>query len=347
MTIRIGIWIGLALVGGLACGEPLEKSAGPEGALEEPSSGPLRVWVVNHPLEYLAGRVGGAAVEVVFPTPPDIDPATWSPEPEVILAYQQADLIALNGAGYASWVDRASLPKSRLIDTSAGLRDRLLPIESNVIHSHGPTGEHSHGELASTLWLDPSLAAGQARALEDAFGRFRPGQREHFRRNRERLLADLAALDVQLEHAAELLGGRPILYSHPVYQYLQERYSLNGRALHWEPDAAPDETMWRELEDELVHHPARLMLWEGEPLDEVKRRLASLGVESVLFDPAGGRRGDGSWLETMHANAERLAGAAGHPKVPLSMQFSMASQDLAAESEEKPGFPVAGGSFHR
>ena len=307
------MWVGFALVGVLACGEAADESTRPIPAIQpagEPASGPLRVWVVNHPLEFLAGRVGGEAVEVVFPAPPDVDPAIWSPEPEVILAYQQADLIVLNGAGYARWIDRVTLPKSKLIDTSAGLRDRLLPIESNVTHSHGPTGEHSHGELASTLWLDPSMAAEQARALEEAFGRARPEERELFRRNQERLAADLAALDARLEHAADLLGGRPILYSHPVYQYLQRRYSLNGRALHWEPDEAPGEAMWSELEVVLASHPARLMLWEGEPLEEVKRRLASLGIESVVFDPAGNGRGDGSWLETMRSNAERLERAA-------------------------------------
>jgi len=310
---RIGIWLGIALIGVLACGEAADENAGPTPTIRtagETASGPLRVWVVNHPLEYLAGRVGGEAVEVVFPAPPDIDPATWSPEPEVILAYQKADLIALNGAGYASWVDRVTLPKSKLIDTSAGSGDRFLSVESNVIHSHGPAGEHSHGELASTLWLDPGLAAEQARALEEAFGRVRPEQRELFRQNQKRLATDLAALDVRIERAADLLGGRPILYSHPVYQYLQSRYRLNGRALHWEPDEVPNETMWRELEEVLESHPARLMLWEGEPLEEVKRRLASLGIESVLFDPAGSRSAVGSWLETMQSNAERLEGAA-------------------------------------
>jgi zinc transport system substrate-binding protein len=307
------MWIGFALVGALACGEAADESARPPQTLASsgaPVSGRLRVWVVNHPLEYLAGRVGGEAVEVAFPAPPDVDPATWSPSPEVILDYQKADLIVLNGAGYARWVDRVTLPKSKLVDTSGGFRDRLLPIESSVTHSHGPTGEHTHGELASTFWLDPSLATDQARALEGAFGRARPEQREHFRGNQERLAAELAALDARLEHAAGLLGGRPILYSHPVYQYLQGRYSLNGRALHWEPDEAPSEAMWRELEEVLASHPARLMLWEGEPSEEVKRRLASLGIESVLFDPAGNGRGDDGWLATMQSNAERLEGVA-------------------------------------
>jgi zinc transport system substrate-binding protein len=310
LKFRVAIGFGVGLLGALACGDTTPGSGGAQYGHASSASGPLQVWVVNHPLEYLASRVGGDSIDVVFPAPPDVDPASWSPDPEVILGYQRADLIALNGAGYARWVDRVTLPKSKLVDTSGGFRDRLLPIESSVTHSHGPTGEHTHGELASTFWLDPSLATDQARALEGAFGRARPEQREHFRGNQERLAAELAALDARLEHAAGLLGGRPILYSHPVYQYLQGRYSLNGRALHWEPDEAPSEAMWRELEEVLASHPARLMLWEGEPSEEVKRRLASLGIESVLFDPAGNGRGDDGWLATMQSNAERLEGVA-------------------------------------
>ena len=86
-------------------------------------AGPLTVYTVNYPLRYFAERIGGEAVRVSFPAPPDVDPAYWSPPPEVIAAYQQADLVLVNGAGYAGWLDRATLRRSRVIDTSAGVRE--------------------------------------------------------------------------------------------------------------------------------------------------------------------------------------------------------------------------------
>jgi zinc transport system substrate-binding protein len=75
---------------------------------EKPTD-PLVVYTVNYPLAYFAERIGGDAVEVTCPAPPDEDPAFWSPAAETIAAYQGADLILLNGAGYAKWVKRATL----------------------------------------------------------------------------------------------------------------------------------------------------------------------------------------------------------------------------------------------
>ena len=61
----------------------------------------LTACVVNYPLQYFAERIGGEHINVVFPAPADVDPAYWMPDTPTITAYQQADLILLNGARYA------------------------------------------------------------------------------------------------------------------------------------------------------------------------------------------------------------------------------------------------------
>ncbi len=177
--------------GGRAAGRG-PASANPEKA------GRLSVYVVNYPLQYFAERIGGETSTVVFPAPADEDPAYWSPDPDVIAAYQGADLILLNGAGYAAWVQRASLPEARLVDTSAGFRDQLIPLEEGVTHSHGPQGAHTHTGKAFTTWLDPSLAILQARAVRDAFAKARPDREAAFQQGFEALEADLRDLDQRL-----------------------------------------------------------------------------------------------------------------------------------------------------
>ena len=77
--------------------------------------------------------------------------------------------------------------------------------------------------------------------------------------------ADLDALDSRLASAAEAITDDPLVFSHPVYQYLIARYNLNGRQVHWEPDVEPDAKMWSELGHLLDHHGAEWMIWEGEP----------------------------------------------------------------------------------
>jgi zinc transport system substrate-binding protein len=299
---------GVVLLGlGCSGADQPEPGSSDEGAGEAVSSADAPVvYVVNYPLAYLAERVGNGRVHVEFPAPADLDPAMWSPGPEVVTAYQAADLILLNGAGYAGWVSRVSLPEGKLIDTSASFADRYLTVAEAVTHSHGPEGEHAHEATAFTTWLDPTLALEQAGAIHAALAERWPEDRTAFDEGLAGLEADLAALDAEQAGLTAGAPDRPILACHPVYQYLAERYGLNLRSVHFEPGEAPDRAGWQQLADILAEHPARWMLWEGEPLPEVRDRLRDLGVESVVYDPAGNRPAEGDYLAVMQHNAQSL-----------------------------------------
>jgi len=264
------------------------------------------VYTVNYPLQYFAERIGGAQVRVVFPAPSGVDPAFWAPDVETIASFQAADLILLNGATYAKWLKTASLPKSRSIDTSRGFEADFIAVAETGTHSHGPAGEHSHGGTAFTTWLDLRQAVEQAQAVKEGLARLLPDHRDGFEARYAELERDLLALDDQLQAIAGRAPGRPLLGSHPVYQYLARRYGLNLESVLWEPDTAPDDGQWRELESMLEGHGADWMLWEGEPLPEVVERLAALGVRSVVFDPCGKRPEEGDFLGVMRNNAARL-----------------------------------------
>ena len=266
----------------------------------------LLVYVVNDPLKYFAERIGGDLVQVEFPAPPDVDPAFWSPDAATIVAYQQADLILLNGAGYAAWVDRVTLPASKLVDTSAAFRDRYIVVEDAGTHNHGPGAEHSHGEIAFTTWLDPQLALQQARAIREAFAAAMPDREAVFQEGFDSLEHDLRELDQALLDVLSRNTGRPLLASHPVYQYLARRYALNLESVHFEPDEYPDETSWQGLEELLTDHPATWMLWEGAPLEESAAKLRKLGVASLVFDPRGNAPDERDFLTVMKSNVSNL-----------------------------------------
>lgn len=273
---------------------------------EQETTEKLVVATVNYPLAYFAKRIGGDLVDVLFPAPADQDPAYWSPNAETIASYQGADVILLNGADYAKWVARASLPSSKLVDTSADFADRFIALKGAVTHSHGPEGEHEHTGWASTTWLDPLLAIEQAAAASRAMIKDRRVYEAVFNERFTALESDLHVLDLQLTAATESLGDTPLLFSHPVYQYLIRRYELNAIEVHWEPDEAPDGDAWTEIEAILMRHPARWMVWEGQPLDDTVAGLEALGVRSVVFDPCGNRPEEGDYLTVMHDNVAVL-----------------------------------------
>ena len=269
----------------------------------------LLVYVVNYPLRYIAERIGGDRVSVEFPAPPDIDPAVWSPDPETVAAYQTADLILLNGAAYAGWVDRASLPPSRQVLTTMAISDRLIVAEDAVTHTHGPEGEHAHWEVAFTTWLDPSIAIAQAAAVHEAMRVARPEAQAELQAGFAALERDLQTLDAEMSATFGRDPDRPLLASHPVYQYLARRYGLNLVSLHLEPDEEPTGSQWRELAEALEEHPARWMLWEAEPLAATRTRLEELGVGVLVFNPLGNAPAAGDYLSEMRENAGRLEAA--------------------------------------
>lgn len=316
---RLRLWRTVA-IGGLAalaaaCGQDAppatEATSTAPAATEAPAvADRLTVYTVNYPLAYFATRIGGDRVEVVFPAPPDGDPAAWAPEGQDIAAFQKADVILLNGAGYAGWTRLVSLPEDRLVNTSESFADRYVMAEDEATHSHGPDGEHSHeGQIAFTTWLDPQLAIAQAAAIRDALSARQPDAAAEFAAGFESLQADLQALDQDLTALFEQLGDTPVVFSHPVYQYLQRRYDINGISVHWEPDEMPGDEQVMDLANKLLRHPAQMMIWEGEPMPDSVEALAAMDIDSVALDPCGNRPDTGDYLAVMRENVANLRAA--------------------------------------
>ncbi|MGW8325276.1 MAG: metal ABC transporter substrate-binding protein, partial [Desulfobacterales bacterium] len=247
----------------------------------------LSVYVVNYPLKYFAERIGGDHVKVEFPVPAGIDPAYWNPDVEHISAYQKADFIIINGAGYAKWVNKVSLPESKMVNTSRAFKDQYITSKEVMTHSHGAEGKHAHESLSFTTWLDLSLAARQAEAIADAMARKRPALKKTFQTNYASLKKELEALDQDIQTIVSQDRSKPLMVSHPVYDYFARRYGLNIVSVHWEPGEVPSGEQWLELKKILKDHPAKWMIWEGDPLKATIEKLKGLQIESVVFDPCG------------------------------------------------------------
>jgi len=294
LSCRVLFFVAIVFIAGL--GPPQTSSA----------ADPLNIYVVNYPLKYFTERIGGEHVRVTFPAPPDVDPAYWVPDIDTITDYQKADLIILNGATYAKWTGKTSLPRARLVNTSRKFQDRYITIAGSVTHSHGPGGEHAHGEIAFTTWLDFRLAAKQAEAIGEALVRKAPQHRDAFMKNLASLQDELKAFD---SAARTIVGRNPasaIVVSHPVYDYLARAYGMNIKSLHWEPDEFPNQTQWMELEKLLKKHPSEWILWEGPPDQKIVSELKARGIRSTVFEPMGNVPEDGDFMKGMKQNIRNL-----------------------------------------
>jgi zinc transport system substrate-binding protein len=212
----------------------------------------------------------------------------------------------LNGAAYAKWVSKVTLPESKLIDTSAAFKSDYIAMEDAVTHTHGPEGEHEHTNIAFTTWLDPELAIMQAEAIAEALAERLPEHNDLFQENLAGLKRDLEDLGARLREVAGKDAEKPLLASHPVYDYLARYCGWKLKSRHWEPDQMPDEQEWAELDLLLADYPARWMIWEGEPDAAIVAKLAERGIGCAVFSPCGNVPATGDYLQVMQANAAAL-----------------------------------------
>jgi zinc transport system substrate-binding protein len=292
--------LALVLLG--AC-KPSSSSRGADAA---DSKHKPQVLVANYPLQYFAQRLAGDAIEIKFPAPADEDPAFWQPDEGAIAAYQNADLILMNGATFSKWAEKATLPASKIVDTSAGYKGQFIEIPNTTTHSHGPAGTHSHSGTAFTTWIDFQQAQQQVQAIRVALAKKWPNLTLQIEKNYTGLSADLIALDARMLAVGQRIANAPIVASHPVYHYWARRYGINLKSVLWEPETVPDDKAMQELNSLLGSHAAKWMIWEGEPAPESVAKLAAIGIKSVVFDPCGNVPEKGDFMNVMKANVEAL-----------------------------------------
>lgn len=267
-----------------------------------------RVVAVNYPLQYLAERLLGDTAEVVFPVPSDVDPSFWRPSIADISMIQGADLILLNGAGFSTWVDRVSLPRSKLVNTTSAIEDQLIVTES-ITHAHGDGGEHSHEGVAAYVWLDPTQAIAQAEAIAAAIAGRQLAPADEVYARFETLRAELEALDGDARAALAGLEDTAIIATHPRYQYFARRYGLSVASLEWGAGAMPDDAQLAELGALVDDTDARVLIWEAAPPAEAFAATKALGLRNIVFPPLAQTPGDADFLDAFAAALSALSDA--------------------------------------
>lgn len=289
----------LAIVGMSCKNEGRKKEMGT-------TSEKLEVYVSNYPLFYFAKRIGADKISLHFPASRTGSPSHWKPSSDSIAAMQQADLIFVNGASYEQWLMNVSLPDEKVINTSKKFADRLLKSGESFTHSHGKDGAHEHEGTATTTWLDLSMAVQQAEAIKEALVRKFPEGKATFEGNYEELKNDLLGLHHQFKETITNRATVSIAFSHPVYQYFQEAYGLNGLSFHWEPDVPLTKDQLHELEHLKKEHPVEYIIWEDEPLNENSTLLQKKGVKSKVIYAGSGTPENGDYLGVIEENLKAI-----------------------------------------
>jgi zinc transport system substrate-binding protein len=256
------------------------------------------VAAVNYPLYYFAKTIGGNHIDIFMPAISG-DPAYWKPNANQIYKYQASDLILANGAGYARWMEKVSLPSSKIIVTAKAFEDKWIVTDEGVSHSHGPDGEHVHKTTASTTWMNFEFAVAQAHAVYESLASILPDDKKEIMSNFNSLNTELNTLDQKMKSIAKYLNEETLIASHPVYQYMEAAYGITLISLHWEPDKMPTNHEWKHFEEKVAKYDIKIMLWEDEPHQNIKTKLDGIGVKYIVVRPSGNIPVKGDLIENL------------------------------------------------
>ncbi|MEZ6094776.1 MAG: metal ABC transporter substrate-binding protein [Pirellulaceae bacterium] len=266
------------------------------------------ICVDSFPLFSMVQDLVGDSVAVRMPCPSGTNPADWTPTPTDVAVFQNARLFLFNGAGLSPWVETVSLPESKRYDTSQSYENRLLTNEDMVTHSHGPEGAHTHGQIACTTWLDFELTQQQLDSVAQRLALDFPELKNQILERQERLNERLGRFDQSLLAQKAKFASTPLIGSHPVYQYVANRYGMNLPCVHWEPGIVPNAAEIDRLEKLIAETNAKTMIWEGDPEGEVRKIVENHGMKVVVVDPLAARpmSENANWFDLIELQVQRL-----------------------------------------
>lgn len=194
----------------------------------------VNIAVTSYPLLVMAEAMVGSAADIELVVSEDLTSPVWKPTADAIQAMQLATRILISGGDYEPWLQRVTVPRSRLIDTAQGHYDQFIRIPDAVMHQHGPEGGHSHPGVVWATWLDPRLAISQLEQTRDVLLKVLPDSEAVIRSAADGMNQEFRQLDDRLEKlaAASADADITVVGDAPVYQYLTARLGWKLNYVH-------------------------------------------------------------------------------------------------------------------
>ena len=234
--------VGLVCLSAGGCGSP--KPAAATSPVEKHN----RIAVTNFPLycvvKTICDQSGSPVKEIVYCGPSEgDDPHTWVPSVDQIRDLQNVDLIICNGPGaqFSKWIDKVTIDENKLVKTTDALdlEEFVIVKDYQLVHSHGPEGEHSHSWVVPQSWLSPRIARKQAtlcfkRIVEEY------GQNKSLDDGFAELQKNFDSLEARVEQIRDAQDDLVVASSSPEVSYLTRELAWEDRYLQWNEDTPPD-----------------------------------------------------------------------------------------------------------
>ena len=285
-----------------ACGSP-DTAGSPSTTRNE-----LSVVASFYPLQFVAERIGGEAVDVASLTKAGAEPHDLELTPKDVASLADTDLV-IYLKGFQPAVDEAVAGQAadRALDVTdaADLDLTYTPIEEGVEHADeaGATDPH--------FWLDPQRLRAVAKIVAERLTAAAPASSSVFAANLQKLDADLATLDTDIDKGLATCASRVLVTSHNAFGYLSRRYDLKQVGITGlSPDAEPNAGQVAEVTRFVRQHKVRTIYYETLVSPAVADTIAAdAGATTAVLDPLEGLNDQSQgkdYLSVMRANLANL-----------------------------------------
>ncbi|HSE06305.1 MAG TPA: zinc ABC transporter substrate-binding protein [Methylomirabilota bacterium] len=269
-----------------------------------PPAKPLVVATI-YPLWEFARRVAGDRADVAMMVPAGVEPHDWEPAPRDVSRLQRAGVVVHTGTELDAWAEK-------LLADRTGRRGVVVSARAgiDVLTVGGVPDPH--------VWLDPTLARVQVRAIAAGLEQADPEGRATYEENARAFVAQVDALDQAFAAGLADCARREIVTSHAAFGYLARRYRLTqvpvmGLSPEAEPSPADLAAIVRTARRFKVTHVFFETLVSPRLAETLGREIGATPlplnpIEGVSSDEAAAGTG---YLELMRANLANLRLALG------------------------------------
>ena len=274
----------------------------------------VTVAVTSYPLLAMAQRMAGPAAEVELVIQGQSTSPEWKPTPDAIRTMQDATRILINGGDYEPWLQRVTVPRSRLIDTAKGYYGQFIRIPDATIHQHGPEGSHSHPGVVWATWLDPQLGLSQMEQTRDVLLTLLPDHAADIRQAADGMADEFRQLDRRVEEIAEATSESSVtvLGDAPLYQYLVQRLGWELHYVHLPSHGPLSDDKRASLTSAIEEHQPSVVWVQSALSDELTALKGDSEVPFVLIDLCETPQEEGSLTERLMQNLDRIQSAVSH-----------------------------------
>lgn len=266
----------------------------------------IKVVASFYPVADLFKKVGGDKVEVINLTQTG-SAHGYEPTVDDMKKIIDSDLLAINGAGFESWVEKVTSanPDLKVVDLSAGVElieggghDHDHDHEAEEAHDHEAEEDHdheaeeahdhdheeghdehaghNHGKYDPHIWLSFKNAKVM---LENAYNKLvevDPANKDYYKANFDENSKKLVELDEKYGKIFEQYKGKKFVVPHEAFGYLCKEYGVEQVGIDGiNSDTEPNLTKMAEIIDAMKTNDVNTVFYEYGKSDKVAQAIAS------------------------------------------------------------------------